>query len=127
MVGCLFCWFNNVDDDDDDDDDDDGDDKLFLRNGWPTKGVLALFTDESLCQRFSPKHIADMPPLKFEPAQKMGSDFVEWSCAILIITAPVHRPNDPLFGQLVLWLVSQSLYCLVRQSVGLFVGYAISP
>ena len=27
----------------DDDDDDDGDDELFLRDGWPTKGVYALF------------------------------------------------------------------------------------
>ena len=27
------------DDDDDGDDDDDDDDELFLRNGWPTKGI----------------------------------------------------------------------------------------
>ena len=29
--------------DDDDDDDDDGDDKLFLWNGWPKKGVYSYF------------------------------------------------------------------------------------
>ena len=29
--------------DDDDGDDDDDDNELFLRNGWPTKGIYALF------------------------------------------------------------------------------------
>ena len=29
-----------------DDDDDDDDDELLLRNGWPTKGVYALFSAE---------------------------------------------------------------------------------
>ena len=40
----ILVWRNFCDDvgddDDNDDDDDDGDNKLFLWNGWPTKGVI---------------------------------------------------------------------------------------
>ena len=38
LVWRNFC--DDVGDDDDDDDDDDDGDKLFLWNGWPTKGVI---------------------------------------------------------------------------------------
>ena len=34
------------------------DDELFLQNGWPTKGVNALFPAETI-QRFSPSQIPD--------------------------------------------------------------------
>ena len=39
--------FDNVNYDDYDDDDDDAD-ELFLWNGWPTKGVYALFPDGTI-------------------------------------------------------------------------------
>ena len=38
--GFIQLFFNVMNDDDDgDDDEDDDDDELFLRYGWPTKGV----------------------------------------------------------------------------------------
>ena len=39
-------------------------------------------------QRSSPSRISDTPPAGFEPAPKLSSGSVEWSCAVMITTKP---------------------------------------
>ena len=78
---------DNGDDDDGDDDDDDDDNELFLRNGWLKKGAYVLFPAGTIVWD-SPSQISDTPQPRFEPAQNLSSDIVEWSCAVVIATTP---------------------------------------
>ena len=62
------------------DDDDDDDDELFLRNGWPTKGVWPYFLPGPLSEISSPSspsynasQISDTPRAGFEPPQNLSS------------------------------------------------------
>ena len=54
----------------------------------PDERCLRLTSSQDHCQRFSPSHISDNPPAGFEPAQNLSSDFVEWSCAVVITATP---------------------------------------
>ena len=46
------------------------------------------------CQRSSPSRISDTPRAGFEPAQNLSSDFVDWSCAVVITTTPRRQPSS---------------------------------
>ena len=85
-----------IDDDDndvDDDDDDDDDDELFLWYGWPTKGVWPYLQPGPLPEILTivnTRHAAS----RIEPVQNLNSGFVEWSCAVVIITTPRRHYNQ---------------------------------
>ena len=66
--------------------DDDDDDESFLRKGWPTKDVYALFPGS--LSEFSPSQISNTPQPWFEAAHNLSSDFVEWNYAEVITTTP---------------------------------------
>ena len=48
----------------------------------------SLISSRDHCQRSSPSRISDTPRAGFEPVQNLSSGFVEWSCAVVIITTP---------------------------------------
>ena len=50
--------------------------------------AFGLISSRDHCQRSSPSPISNMPQAGFEPAQNLSSGFVEWSCAVVIITTP---------------------------------------
>ena len=45
---------------------------------------LSLVSNWDHCQRSSPSQISDTMRLGLEPAQRLSSGFVEWSCAVVI-------------------------------------------
>ena len=47
-----------------------------------------LTSSRDHCHRSSPSQISDTPRAGFEPAQNLSSSVVEWSCAVVITTAP---------------------------------------
>ena len=52
---------------------------------WSTdERHLRFISCRDHCQRFSPSQIFDTPQAGFEPAQNLISDFVKWSCAVVI-------------------------------------------
>ena len=53
--------------------------------------AFSFISSRDHCQRFSPLQISNMLPAGFEPAQNLSSGFVEWSCAVVITTAPRHQ------------------------------------
>ena len=55
---------------------------------WWWWKALSLISSRDHCQRSSPSRIYDTPRAGFEPAQNLSSDFVEWSCAVVITTTP---------------------------------------
>ena len=46
--------------------------------------ALSLISTLDHCQRSSPSRISDTPRAGFEPAQNLSSDFVEWSCTVVM-------------------------------------------
>ena len=50
--------------------------------------VFNLISSRDYCQRSSPSPIFNTPRVGLEPAQNLSSDLVEWSCAVVITTAP---------------------------------------
>ena len=50
--------------------------------------AFSLISSRDHCQRSSPSRISDTPRAGFEPAQNLSSGLVEWSCAVVITTAP---------------------------------------
>ena len=52
--------------------------------------AFSLISSRDHCQRSSPSRISDTPRAEFEPAQNLSSDLVEWSCAVVITTKPLH-------------------------------------
>ena len=69
------------------DDDDDDDDDCFCGMVDQRK-AFSLTSSRGHCQRSSPSQISDTPWAGFEPAQKLSSGLVEWSCAVVITTTP---------------------------------------
>ena len=71
---------------DDDEDGDDGD-ELFLRNGWPSKGVKLYFQLGSLSVILT---IANLhyAASRIWTVQSLSSGFIKWSCAVAITTIP---------------------------------------
>ena len=63
------------------------DDELFLWYGWPTKGDKP-YSSRGHYQRSLPSRISDTLRAGFEPAQNLSSGLVEWSCTVVITTAP---------------------------------------
>ena len=53
--------------------------------------AFSLISSRDHYQRSSPSRISDKLRAGFEPAQKLSSDFVEWSCAEVITTSPQHQ------------------------------------
>ena len=60
--------------------------------------ALSFISSQDHCLRSSPSQISDTLQAGFEPVQNLSSDFVEWSCAVVITTTP-H--TAPLFTPLV--------------------------
>ena len=50
--------------------------------------VYSLISSRDHCQRSSQSRISDTPRAGFEPAQSPSSGIDEWSCAVVIATAP---------------------------------------
>ena len=50
--------------------------------------AFSLISRQGHCQRSSPSRITDTPRAGFEPAPNLCSDFVEWSCAVVITITP---------------------------------------
>ena len=50
--------------------------------------ALSFIFSQDHCQRYSLSQISDTPKAVFEPAHNLSSDFIEWSCAIVITNAP---------------------------------------
>ena len=50
--------------------------------------ALSVISNRYHSRRFSLLQIFDMPWAGFEPAQNVISGFVEWSCAVVVITSP---------------------------------------
>ena len=50
--------------------------------------AFSLISSRHHCQRSSPSRISNTPRAGFEPAQNLSSGLVEWSCAVVITTAP---------------------------------------
>ena len=55
--------------------------------------VISLISSRDHCQRSSLSRISDTPRVGFEPAQNLSSGLVEWSCAVVITTAPQNHKN----------------------------------
>ena len=56
---------------------------------WLTdERCLRLISSRDHCQRFSLSQISNTPRAGFEPAQNLNSDFVQWSCPVVITTTP---------------------------------------
>ena len=49
--------------------------------------VFSLISSRDHCERSSPSQISDTLRAGFEPAQKLSSALVEWSCAVVIINS----------------------------------------
>ena len=53
--------------------------------------AFSLISSWDHCQRSSPSQISDTPQAGFEPAQNLSSGLVEWNCAAVITTTPLHH------------------------------------
>ena len=49
---------------------------------------FSLISSREYCQRSSPSRISDTARRGFEPPQNLSSDFIEWSCEVMITTTP---------------------------------------
>ena len=58
--------------------------------------LFSLISSRDHCQRSSPSRISDTPRAGFEPAQNLSSGFVEWSCVVVITTAPRRHCDENL-------------------------------
>ena len=55
---------------------------------------FSFISSRDHCQRSSPSQISGTPRAGFQPAQNLSSDFVEWSCRVVITTTPRrHNAN----------------------------------
>ena len=50
--------------------------------------AVSLITSRDHCRRYSLSRVSDTPQAGSEPAQSLNSGFVEWTCAVVITTAP---------------------------------------
>ena len=88
---------------------------------WLTdEGRLALFpagTIVRISDRISPSQISDTLRGEFKPPQSLSSGLVEWSCAVVITTAP--RPHKTLVTSIL------SIFCsfFSRFFCSFFVGH----
>ena len=48
--------------------------------------AFSLISSLDLCQRSSPSQFSNTPWARFEPAQNLSLDLVEWRCEVMIIT-----------------------------------------
>ena len=62
--------------------------------------ACSLISSRDHCQRFSSSQISDTPLAGFEPPQSLSSGFVEWSCAVVVTTAPRCHNTAPLHSNL---------------------------
>ena len=74
---------------------DDDHDELFLWYGWLTKGFYPYFQPGPLSEILTIANIRHVAS-RIEPVQNLGSDFVVWSCAVVITTTP-QRPRALYF------------------------------
>ena len=81
-------FLHNLDDDEDDDDDD-----LFC-DMVNRRKAFSIISSRGHFQRSSPSWISDTSRAGFEPAQNLSSGFDEWSCAVVITTAPQPHSSD---------------------------------
>ena len=58
--------------------------------------VLSFSSTQVHCQRFSSLQMSHMLQAVFEPVQNLSSDFIEKSCAVVIITKPKNHRKDYL-------------------------------
>ena len=49
---------------------------------------LNLISTQDHCQGFLPLQISDTPRARFETAENLSSDFVEWNCAVVLTSLP---------------------------------------
>ena len=60
--------------------------------------MFSLISSQDHCQRYSPSRISDTTRAGFEPAQNLSSGLAEWSCAVVITTAPRrHNQKKKMF------------------------------
>ena len=64
------------------------------------RGALSLISSWDHYQRFSPSQISDTPRTGFEPAQNLGTAFVEWNCSVVITTTQfvIFNPRKLLWN-----------------------------
>ena len=55
------------------------------------RNSFSPISSQDHCQRSSPSQISDTRWAGFELAQNLSSGLVEWSCAVMITTAPWHH------------------------------------
>ena len=55
---------------------------------WLTDERRSLISSRDHCQRSSPSRISNPPRAGFDPAQNLSWGLLEWSCAVVITTAP---------------------------------------
>ena len=70
---------------------------------WGTLLVnrLTLLSSRNHCPWFSPSQIPNALRTGYKPAQNLSSDFVEWTCALVIATKkwwPLHLLNNYWWG-----------------------------
>ena len=70
---------------------------------WGTLLVnrLTLLSSRNHCPWFSPSQIPNTLRTGYKPAQNLSSDFVEWTCALVIATKkwwPLHLLNNYWWG-----------------------------
>ena len=59
--------------------------------------AFSLISSQDHCQRFSPSWISDTPRAEFEPEQNLSSGLVEWTCTVVITTAPQRSGYKDIF------------------------------
>ena len=70
---------------------------LFHHWWWWWTVFVVWLTSRNCCQRSWLLQIFGTTEVGFEPAQNISSNFVEWSCAILITTRPWHDQSLHIF------------------------------
>ena len=72
--------------------------------------AFSLISSQDHCQRYSPSRISNMQRAGSEPPQKLSSGLVEWSCAVVITTAPQRHVN------LVIRILSKKTFFIKQES-----------
>ena len=74
----------------------DDDKELFLRYGWPTKGIWPYFQLGPLSEILTIRNLNKLRA-GFEPVQNLSLGFVEWCCAVVITTTLWHHNITVIF------------------------------
>ena len=87
---------------------------FFPPNGWSTKSVRPYSSPGRLIMH-SPSKTFDLMRAGIEPAQNLSSRFVEWSCAVVIITIPWRQKK--FYLKKLYWTIHRN-HILVFQQLG---------